>query len=97
MVRSDLACAGVIFTLDTESGFRDVVQVTSSYGLGESVVKGTVTPDEWMVFKPTLSDRSRPIISRRLGTKESRLVYADGKQATKRETVPDKDRQKFSG
>ena len=96
MVRSDLACAGVIFTLDTESGFRDVVQVTSSYGLGESVVKGTVTPDEWMVFKPTLSDRSRPIISRRLGTKESRLVYADGKQATKRETVPDKDRQKFS-
>ena len=54
MVRSDLASSGVIFTLDTESGFRDVVTVTGSYGLGEFIVQGVVTPDEWLVFKPTL-------------------------------------------
>lgn len=96
MVRSDLACAGVIFTLDTETGFRDVVQVSSSYGLGEFVVKGTVTPDEWMVFKPTLLEGFTPIISRRLGTKKSRLVYAHGKGSTKSEAVPEIDRQRFS-
>lgn len=76
MVRSDVGCAGVIFTLDTESGFRDVVEVTGSYGLGEQVVQGNVTPDEWTVFKPRLSGSFIPIIGRRLGTKESRLVYA---------------------
>ena len=96
MVRSDLACAGVIFTLDTESGFRDVVQISSAYGLGESVVKGTVTPDEWIVFKPTLSGRFKPIISRSLGTKESRLVYSRGNELTKSEPVPDTDRERFS-
>jgi pyruvate,water dikinase len=95
MVRSDLACAGVIFTLDTESGFRDVVQITGSYGLGESVVKGTVTPDEWTVFKPTLSGVFKPVIGRALGTKESRLVYASGKQATKTEPVSEADRRRF--
>ena len=59
MVRSDLASSGVIFTLDTESGFRDVVTITGSYGLGELVVQGVVTPDEWIVFKPTLRERIR--------------------------------------
>ena len=80
MVRSDLASSGVIFTLDTESGFRDVVTVTAAYGLGEFVVQGVATPDEWIVFKPTLATGHPAIIGRRLGTKEVRLVYADGEQ-----------------
>src|SRR5678815_4347476 len=75
MVRSDKGSSGVIFTLDTESGFRNVVLVNSSYGLGEFVVQGVVTPDEWTVFKPTLRDGLRPIIGRQLGSKEVRLVF----------------------
>ncbi|NNE65301.1 MAG: phosphoenolpyruvate synthase [Pyrinomonadaceae bacterium] len=96
MVRSDLASAGVIFTLDTESGFRDVVQITSSYGLGETVVQGIVTPDEWTVFKPTLLKGHKAIIDRKLGTKEVRLVYAGGTKMTKSETVSDPERRKYS-
>lgn len=65
MVRSDLASSGVIFTLDTESGFRDVVTVTGAYGLGEFVVQGVVTPDEWLVFKPTLLKSYKPIVGRK--------------------------------
>jgi pyruvate,water dikinase len=96
MVRSDIGSAGVIFTLDTESGFRDAVVITSSYGLGEFVVQGVVTPDEWVVFKPTLGSGFRPIIGRRLGTKEVRLVYADGTRATRSEPVPEEQRRRFS-
>ncbi len=96
MVRSDLATAGVIFTLDTESGFRNVVQITSSYGLGETVVQGIVTPDEWMVFKPTLMSGHKAIITRRLGTKEVKLVYTDGTKSTKSEPVSETDRKRFS-
>ena len=96
MVRSDKASSGVIFTLDTESGFRDVVLVSSSYGLGEYVVQGVVTPDEWLVFKPTLQTGYRPIIGRRLGTKEVRLVYGDGSRTTRSESTPSVDRKKFS-
>jgi pyruvate, water dikinase len=95
MVRSDLASAGVIFTLDTESGFHDVVVVTGAYGLGEFVVKGVVTPDEWMVFKPTLDRAPRAIVSRNSGSKEMRLIYAEGEQATKSEPVPSADRGRF--
>jgi pyruvate,water dikinase len=76
MVRADLACSGVIFTLDTESGFRDVVFVTGAYGLGENVVQGTVDPDEFYVFKPTLRDGNRTVLRRSLGGKEVRMVYA---------------------
>src|SRR6185437_5123344 len=83
MVRSDLASSGVIFTLDTESGFRDVVTVTGSYGLGEFIVQGVVTPDEWVVFKPTLKQNCHAIISRQLGSKEVRLVYAQGTRTTR--------------
>jgi pyruvate, water dikinase len=75
MVRSDLASFGVIFTLDTESGFRDVATITGSYGLGELVVQGVVTPDEWLAFKPTLREGRESIVERRLGSKEVRLVY----------------------
>jgi pyruvate,water dikinase len=96
MVRSDKAGAGVIFTLDTESGFRDVVVVTGSYGLGEFVVQGVVTPDEWTVFKPTLAKGCRAIIGRRVGSKEVRLVYADGSRATRSEPTPDEERRRLS-
>ena len=76
MVRSDLAAAGVLFTLDTESGFRDVVLISSAYGLGESVVKGRVDPDEFLVFKPTLKQGCRPILKRGVGAKQEKLIYA---------------------
>lgn len=96
MVRSDKASSGVIFTLDTESGFRDVVLVNSAYGLGEFVVQGVVTPDEWTIFKPTLKNGYRAIIGRQLGTKEVRLVYGDGSRTTRSESTPMEDRCKFS-
>lgn len=96
MARSDKASSGVIFTLDTESGFRDVVLVSSSYGLGEYVVQGVVIPDEWLVFKPTLKQGFRPIVSRRRGSKEVRLVYGDGSRTTRSEPTPAEDRNKFS-
>jgi pyruvate,water dikinase len=96
MARSDRASAGVIFTLDPDFGFRDVVVITSSYGLGEFVVQGVVTPDEWTVFKPTLAQAFSPIIGRRLGTKEVRLVYGDGTRTTRSEPTPLGDRSRFS-
>ncbi len=82
MVRSDLASAGVMFTLDTESGHRGVVTITGSWGLGESVVKGRVNPDEIWVFKPTLETASAPIIRRDRGDKAIKLVYGDGNGQT---------------
>jgi pyruvate,water dikinase len=78
MVRADLAASGVIFTLDTESGFRDVVFITGSWGLGENIVQGKVDPDEFYVHKPTFRQGYRAVLSRSLGTKELRLVYARG-------------------
>ena len=96
MVRSDKSSSGEIFTFDTESGFRDVVLISSSYGLGEYVVPGVVTPDEWLVFKPTLKTGYRPIVGRRLGSKEVRLVHGDGKRTTRSEPTPESERQRFS-
>ena len=95
MVRSDRASSGVIFTLDTETGFRNAVTVTGAYGLGEFVVQGVVTPDEWTVFKPTLRSGHRAIIGRSLGSKEVRLVYAQGTRTTRSEATPDEARAKF--
>jgi pyruvate,water dikinase len=98
MVRSDLACAGVLFTLDTESGFRDVVLINSAYGLGESVVKGRVDPDEFIVFKPTLHmPGKRPIVKRAIGAKQEKLVYATrlGRQTRTVQVNPD-DRERLS-
>ena len=89
MVRSDLAASGVIFTLDTESGFRDVVFVTSSLGLGEMVVQGAVNPDEFYVHKPT-----RALISRTLGSKAIKMVYGEG--GTRQVETPAAERSKFS-
>ena len=78
MVRSDLASAGVMFSIDTETGFANAVLITGAYGLGESVVQGTVNPDEFYVFKPTLTGDFRPILQKKLGTKEFKLVYEEG-------------------
>ncbi len=78
MVRSDLAASGVMFTIDTETGFRDAVLINASYGLGENVVQGSVNPDEYFVFKPTLNQGFRPIIHKMLGSKEFKLIYDAG-------------------
>jgi pyruvate,water dikinase len=78
MVRSDLATSGILFTLDTETGFRNVVLINASYGLGEPIVQGAVTPDEYCVFKPTLLQGFRPIVQKTLGTKEFKMVYDEG-------------------
>ncbi len=78
MVRSDLACSGVMFTIDTESGFRDAVMVSAAYGLGENVVQGSVTPDEYTVFKPTLKTGHRPVLQKTVGSKEFKLIYDTG-------------------
>jgi len=78
MVRSETGAAGVMFTLDTESGFTDIVFVTSAYGLGETVVGGTVNPDEWYVFKPTLAQGKNAIVSRTMGSKLEKMVYKEG-------------------
>ena len=81
MVRSDKAASGVMFTLDTETGFRDVVFITSAYGLGENVVQGNVNPDEFYVFKPTLATKHRPILKRQRGTKEIKMIYTQDPMA----------------
>lgn len=96
MVRSDLASAGVIFTLDTESGFRDVVFITGSFGLGESVVQGAVNPDEFYVFKPTLKQGYKPLIDKRLGEKATKIVYTkNSTHPVKKVATPKEDRNKF--
>lgn len=97
MVRSDLACSGVMFSIDTESGFQDVAFVTGAYGLGENVVQGAVTPDEYYVFKPTLKQGYKPIISKTVGAKKIKMVYdmQGSKATTKNVPVPDEDRKKF--
>ncbi len=98
MVRSDLGASGVMFTLDTESGFRDVVFITASYGLGETVVQGAVNPDEFYVFKPTLAQGRPAIVRRNRGTKAIKMVYS-GDDAHARTTatieVPPADRLRF--
>ncbi len=96
MVRSDLASSGVAFSLDTETGFRNVVLVTGSYGLGEYVVKGVVVPDEWIVFKPTLEKGFKAIIDKRLGVKDRKLIYDESGEGVVETKVTEKDRSKFS-
>jgi pyruvate,water dikinase len=97
MVRSDRASAGVIFTLDPESGHRGVILVTSSWGLGESVVQGRVAPDQYLVHKRALKDGFAPLVWKKLGTKEVRLVYdEDGHKQVKSERVLDAERSRFS-
>lgn len=96
MVRSDLSSSGVIFTLDTETGFRDVVFITGSYGLGESVVQGMVNPDEFYVFKPTLKQGYKPLIDKRIGEKATKIIYTKtGPIPIKTINTKIEDRKKF--
>ena len=98
MVRSDLGASGVIFTLDTESGFQDVILVTSSYGLGEMIVQGKVVPDEFLVAKRMIGKAPLPIIGKRLGSKQTKMVYAPrgSKDPVKVEKTKESDRNRFS-
>ena len=96
MVRSDKGSSGVMFTLDTESGFRDVVEINASWGLGEMVVQGKVTPDEYIVFKPTFDQGFRPIIRKHLGSKTVKMIYAErGRRPVKEVKVAPKERNRF--
>ncbi|MBP0000579.1 MAG: phosphoenolpyruvate synthase [Cyanobacteria bacterium SID2] len=97
MVRSDLASSGVMFSIDTETGFKNAALINSAYGLGENVVQGAVNPDEYFVFKPTLKDGLRPILEKRLGSKELKMVYdIGGGKLTKNVPVPESERVKFA-
>ncbi len=110
MIRSDLASSGIMFSLDTESGFPNVVLINSTYGLGEMIVQGEVTPDEFLVFKPTLEKNIEshpvkklinhkkylPLISKKLGVKNRKMVYAEGEHPTKIVETSDLDMEKYS-
>jgi pyruvate,water dikinase len=99
MVRSDLGASGVMFTLDTDSGFREVVFITSSWGLGETVVQGAVNPDEFYVYKPALRAGHDAILRRTLGAKAVKMIYAPPEHADRRVItvdVPEADRSRFS-
>lgn len=96
MVRSDLASSGVMFSIDTETGFKNAALVTAAYGLGENIVQGAVNPDEYYVFKPTLKQGFRPILAKRLGTKEFKMIYdIGGSKFTKNVPVLPSEREKF--
>jgi len=97
MVRADLASSGVMFSLDTESGFRDVVFVTGAYGLGENVVQGAVDPDEFLVHKPTFLAGHRAVLRRLLGDKAVKMIFVEGggKQTTRNVPTPKADRERF--
>lgn len=97
MVRSDLAAAGVMFSIDTETGFKDAALISAAYGLGENVVQGAVNPDEYLVFKPTLKQGFRPILKKSLGSKQIKMVYdIGGTKLTKNVPVPEHDRCRYA-
>jgi len=95
MIRSDKASSGVIFTLDTESGFENVVLINAIYGLGENIVQGKVNPDEYYVFKPTMKQGFKAIISKKIGDKKLRMVYTKGRETTKNVKVNRNERERF--
>ncbi len=96
MIRSDKACSGVMFSIDTESGFKEVVLITGAYGLGENVVQGAVSPDQFYVFKPTLKKGFRPIIQKSVGEKKIKMIYCnEGNKFTKNVDVPETERKKL--
>ena len=96
MVRSDLGASGVMFTIDTESGFKDVVVINASYGLGELLVQGMVTPDEYMIFKPTLQAGYSAIIEKKLGSKDRKMIYGVGQERVKIVNVPLQEQKQFA-
>ena len=93
MVRSDLASSGVMFSIDTESGFKNAAYITGAYGLGENVVQGAVNPDQFYVFKPTLKNGFKPILEKKVGSKEKRMIYSE--KGTEQQKVSEEDRKKF--
>jgi pyruvate,water dikinase len=97
MVRSDLASAGVMFSIDTESGFKDAVYITGGYGLGENVVQGSINPDEFYVHKPTLKSGFKPIIHSHVGEKQQKMIYVDAAEGrgTENVPVPPEERERF--
>ncbi len=96
MVRSDSACSGVMFSIDTESGFKDVVYITAAYGLGENVVQGVVNPDEYYVFKPTLKIGKKAIIGKKMGDREIKMVYSfDGDETTKNVPISEEEKHRY--
>jgi len=97
MVRSDLSASGVMFSIDTETGFKDAVLINGAYGLGENVVQGAVNPDEFYIFKPTLKEGFRPILTKHMGEKSIKMIYSEGgaKSPTKNVPVDKEMRQKF--
>ena len=95
MVRSDLASAGVMFSIDPESGFRDAVYITGAYGLGENVVQGTVNPDQFYVFKPMLKEDFRPIVEKKLGLKRKKMVYKETETGTEQKDITIEEQRKF--
>jgi len=97
MVRSDKACSGVMFSIDTETGFKDAVLINGAYGLGENVVQGAVNPDQFYVFKPTLKKGFKPIISKKLGSKKIKMIYSEHgtKHTTENVEVPYEQRFRF--
>ncbi len=95
MVRSDLASSGVMFSIDTETGFKDAVLINGAYGLGENIVQGTVNPDQFYVFKPALKKGFRPVISKKLGGKKIKMIYTAGAKTTKNVNVSEALRNKF--
>ncbi len=96
MIRSDMASSGVAFSLDTETGFKDVVMIDSAYGLGESIVQGIVNPDEFFVFKPTLEQGFKPIIKKQLGDKLSKIIYDESNARVRTVPVPANQASQFS-
>ncbi len=96
MIRSDKAYSGVIFSIDTDSGFKDIVLINASYGLGENVVKGTVNPDSYYIFKPTLLQGFKPIIEKKVGEKKLKMIYTNNKNnPTKNILTSEKERKSF--
>ncbi|HEQ98893.1 MAG TPA: phosphoenolpyruvate synthase [candidate division Zixibacteria bacterium] len=96
MIRSDMASSGVMFTIDTESGHKDIVLINASYGLGEGIVQGAMSPDEFYVHKPTLALGYKSVISKTLGSKKVKMVYGDDGLPTKTIEVPERERKRFS-
>lgn len=96
MIRSDLACSGVMFTLDTETGFKDMVMINGAYGLGESVVQGIVNPDEYRVFKPLLKQGFEPIVKKSVGSKSIKMVYSQNRSSLiEKVEVSDEEKSQF--
>lgn len=96
MVRSDRGASGVMFTVDTESGFKEVVLINGGWGLGENIVQGAINPDTWYVFKPTLKEGKKPIISKKLGEKQKMMIYSEKEgETTKNLETPEEKRNKF--